>query len=243
MRPKISVVTACYNEEEGIGNCINSLLNQSKTPHEIIIVDGGSKDNTVQIVKDVQKRSKAIKLIHETGDDRSPANARNIGWKAATGDYILFLDADWEFEENFIENIEKHINGEDVDEKLLVRHPAISSVRGAFNRYSWYGRTMPKYYLKNMKDFKVLLRIIASLGIILLPFLIWNTYALYLLIFNIALILAIGMKTGITCYKNSRILSFLITIPLYVLFMFISSGIGLVSIPFLMLTGKYTTGR
>jgi len=242
MNPKISIVIACYNEESKIGTCLNSLLNQTKRPFEIIVVDGGSKDRTVSIVKTLQKNNKSIKLIHESGE-RSPANARNMGWKAATGDYILFLDADWEFEINFIETVEKHIRGEDVKEKLEIKHPAIKSIKGVFERYSWYGRTMPKYFLKNMKDFKVLLRIIASLGIIILPFFIWNVYALYVLIINLALVLIIGMKTGITCYKKSKIVSFLITVPLYVLFIFISTGIGLISIPFLMLTGKYTTGR
>jgi len=51
MKPKISIVIPSYNEEKKIADCLESYLKQSSLPHEIIVVDGGSKDNTVSIIK------------------------------------------------------------------------------------------------------------------------------------------------------------------------------------------------
>ena len=241
--PRISVVIACYNEEDKIGGCIGSLLNQSSLPDEIIIVDGGSTDRTVSIIERFMGRSKRIKLLHEVGSKRSPANARNIGWKAAAGDYILFLDADGEFGTNFIELVKCSILGKDSSKNIKIKHSVIDSWKEVFLKYSWYGRTMLKYWRKNKSDYQVLLRAVLSAGLLVMPFLFWSTYAIYLFLFDLALILGIGFKEGVQSYKASGILSFLITMPFYMVFVFISTGIGLTSSLFLHAFGRSKIGR
>jgi glycosyltransferase involved in cell wall biosynthesis len=109
MDSKLSVVIPAYNEEEKIGDCLDAFLNQSIMPKEIIVVDGGSKDRTIAIVKEHQKKSKIIKLLKE-GKKRSPANARNIGWKNAKGSIIVFKDADTIPDRKYVETIEKNFS-------------------------------------------------------------------------------------------------------------------------------------
>jgi glycosyltransferase involved in cell wall biosynthesis len=88
---KVSVVIPTYNREKTMSYCLKSVLNQTYPIHEIIIVDDGSTDNTVEIIKSFNdKRIKLIKLPSNKGAQA----ARNIGIKAATGDYIAFLDSD-----------------------------------------------------------------------------------------------------------------------------------------------------
>jgi len=242
MKPNISIVIACYNERNNIGTCINSLINQTENPYEIIVVDGGSKDGTILIIKDFMKHHKHIKLVHEIGN-KCPANARNMGWTLAKGDYILFLDADWEFEKDFIETVSNHILGSGTEKKLLIKHPTIDNIKSVYRRYSWYGRTMPKYWMKNLVDLKTLIRMLSSTFLILLPLLYWIEYATYLWILDITFIGLIGIKSGIDCYRNSKMTSMIITIPFYIMFIFVSTGLGILSIPFLLISGKYRTGR
>lgn len=86
---KISVVIPCYNAANTIDAAIQSCLQQSFTPYEVIIVDDASTDNTVAIVG---KYKQVTLLIQET--NKGPSAARNRGWEEATGDYIAFLDSD-----------------------------------------------------------------------------------------------------------------------------------------------------
>ena len=89
MTPKISVVIPAYNSEKCIRETLESVLNQTLSPHEIIVVDDGSKDNTVDVVKSFGDR---IRYIRQ--DNQGIATARNTGIHSATGDWIALLDHD-----------------------------------------------------------------------------------------------------------------------------------------------------
>lgn len=108
---KLSVITPCFNEEERIEEYLRVLERQTVKP-EVIIVDGGSTDRTVEIIKQHMKKHKNIKLFKETGAKKSPGNARNIGWKKATGNMIYLMDVDSRIEPNFtkkvVEEFKKH---------------------------------------------------------------------------------------------------------------------------------------
>lgn len=95
---KISVVIPAYNEEKSIKECLVSLQNQSLLPDEIIVVDDGSTDKTVKIVK-----SLPVKLI--LAKHGGPGNARNLGVSKAIGDIIVFVDSDMTFDKNFIRTL------------------------------------------------------------------------------------------------------------------------------------------
>ena len=90
---KISVVIPCYNSAGHIGRCLDSVLAQALQPAEIICVNDGSTDNTLDILNDYKK--KHASLISVIDQPNSGAGkARNSGVQRATGEFIQFLDAD-----------------------------------------------------------------------------------------------------------------------------------------------------
>lgn len=96
-KPKVSVVITTYNRADLVGRAIQSVLNQTYTDYEIIVVDDCSTDNTNEIVKSFHDLK--IRNIYHEHNRNLPA-ARNSGTRIAKGDYIAFLDDDDEWEKN-----------------------------------------------------------------------------------------------------------------------------------------------
>lgn len=88
----ISVIIPIYNVEEYLRRCIESVIRQTFTDIEIILVNDGSTDNSGQIVEDYKTKDARIKVIHKVNGGLS--DARNIGMMHAGGKYIFFLDSD-----------------------------------------------------------------------------------------------------------------------------------------------------
>jgi glycosyltransferase involved in cell wall biosynthesis len=88
-KPLISLVTVCYNAENLLADTLQSAINQSYKNIELLIVDGNSKDNTLQVAKSFQSHIGA--LISEP--DKGIYDAMNKGIRAAKGDWIYFLNA------------------------------------------------------------------------------------------------------------------------------------------------------
>jgi len=89
---KFSIIVPTYNVEKYIERCIGSIKKQTYASYEIIIIDTGSKDQTVKTVKELNKDND-IKIILKD-DTAGPGGARNAGLNAAEGEYVIFLDAD-----------------------------------------------------------------------------------------------------------------------------------------------------
>lgn len=100
MEPKVTVVIPAYNAAAYISTCLNSVIAQTYTNWEAIVVNDGSKDNTEEIVNGFLS-DKRIKLLSQKNAGVSAA--RNAGIKAASGKYIAFLDSDDAFLENNLE--------------------------------------------------------------------------------------------------------------------------------------------
>jgi glycosyltransferase involved in cell wall biosynthesis len=98
---KISIITPCYNAEPYIARTIQSVQNQTITDWEMIIIDDGSIDNSVEIVKDIACNDQRIKLFQK--ENGGSASARNMGLALAQGEFIQFLDADDTIEPTKIE--------------------------------------------------------------------------------------------------------------------------------------------
>lgn len=90
--PKVSVIIPVYRAEKFIHECIESVLNQTHTDLELILVDDGSPDNSGVICDEYALKDNRIKVYHQTNG--GVCVARNKGLDMATGDYILFLDSD-----------------------------------------------------------------------------------------------------------------------------------------------------
>ncbi|TDS58131.1 glycosyltransferase family 2 protein [Myroides indicus] len=96
MKIKVSVIIPCYNCAETIHQCVESAVNQTYSVHEIILVNDGSTDNTLEKLDEIHEKYKEahllIKIISQT--NQGPSAARNRGIEESTGDWIAFLDSD-----------------------------------------------------------------------------------------------------------------------------------------------------
>lgn len=98
--PLVSVVMPVYNVEEYLEQAIESLLNQSMKHIEIIAVDDGSTDCSLEILKRYESLDKRVKVFSQK--NQYAGVARNLGLSKAKGEYILFLDSDDFFENNLV---------------------------------------------------------------------------------------------------------------------------------------------
>lgn len=90
----VSIITPCYNASSTIEETIKSVLNQTFSNWEMLIVDDCSSDNSADIIKEYAKKDVRIKYFKTALPSGSPALPRNIGIEKASGNYIAFLDAD-----------------------------------------------------------------------------------------------------------------------------------------------------
>lgn len=90
---KLSVIIPCYNVEEYLSKCIDSVIDNDLDDIEIILVNDGSKDDTLKIIKEYKKKYKdIIKIVDQ--ENQGLSMARNAGIEVSTGEYITFLDSD-----------------------------------------------------------------------------------------------------------------------------------------------------
>jgi glycosyltransferase involved in cell wall biosynthesis len=101
MNPKVSVLVAAYNEESNIEATIRTVMNQTLQNIEIIIVNDGSKDNTLNIIKKLAAEDSRIKYIDK--ENEGLGYARNTAIEIAKGEYVHLCDADDFMEDDFLE--------------------------------------------------------------------------------------------------------------------------------------------
>lgn len=99
---KISIIMPAYQSEKTIEKAVCSVLEQTYQNIELIVIENGPKDRTEQICKRIDTKQKIIYIYEENAN---VSNARTIGINYATGKYIAFIDADDEYEKNFIEKM------------------------------------------------------------------------------------------------------------------------------------------
>lgn len=139
---KISVVIPTYNREKTIKRCLDSVVNQTYPVCEIIVIDDGSRDKTLDIIRtEYGNRVKVIRQKH-----KGAQAARNAGIRAASGEYIAFLDSDDEW---LLNKIELQVEILNTDRNVVI----------CGNRYlqrDWKGK-IPTVYRKSkngQKQFK-----------------------------------------------------------------------------------------
>lgn len=89
---EISIVVPVYNVEKYLDKCISSILEQSFTDFELILVDDGSNDHSGRKCEEYKKRDPRIKVVHQ--ENQGLSSARNIGIETSKGKYITFIDSD-----------------------------------------------------------------------------------------------------------------------------------------------------
>lgn len=106
MKPFFSIIIPLYNKEKHIKNTLQSVLDQSFSNFEVIVVNDGSTDNSLNIVNSIKDTRIKVYSIKNSG----VSAARNYGIKKAQAEYIAFLDADDLWENNFLEQINRLIH-------------------------------------------------------------------------------------------------------------------------------------
>lgn len=89
---KISIILPVFNSEKYLRKCINSIINQTYTNWELIIINDGSSDSSRNICNEFSKDEQRISVIHKLNEGVS--KARNIGLELCSGDYVTFVDSD-----------------------------------------------------------------------------------------------------------------------------------------------------
>ena len=92
MEPKISIIVPVYNVEQYLERCVESILKQTMTNFELILINDGSSDNSGQVCDELAKRDSRIVVYHKENGGLS--DARNYGIDKATSDYVGFVDSD-----------------------------------------------------------------------------------------------------------------------------------------------------
>ncbi len=110
---KISIIMPIYNAEAFLAKTITSLIEQTFTDIEIICINDGSKDSSLQILYDFAKKDSRIKIFDQ--ENSGPAKARNVGLENSTGKYIMFCDADDWYEGEMCQVMYDAMETKDID--------------------------------------------------------------------------------------------------------------------------------
>lgn len=103
MIPLVSIIVPIYNVEKYLPKCIESIINQTLTNIEIILVNDGSTDSSGKIADEYAKKDERIIVIHK--ENRGQGSARNVGIDIAKGEYIGFVDSDDWIDEEMYEKL------------------------------------------------------------------------------------------------------------------------------------------
>lgn len=143
MNPIISVIVPVYNTESYLRCCINSILAQTFTDFELLLVDDGSTDQSGVICDEYARQDSRVRVFHKSNSGVS--SARNVGLENAIGKWIAFVDSDDHIKCNYLEYLLLKTNAEGVD--LVISFPEVILIKGIFpiNRYSDYLITSDKF--------------------------------------------------------------------------------------------------
>lgn len=125
--PKLSVIVPVYNVEKFLARCLDSILAQTLSDIEIICIDDGSPDNSIEILNRYSSADKRITVIRQ--ENRGLGGARNSGINAATGEYIGFVDSDDYLDLDFFEKLYCAAKKNDADIAVtgIIKHRKRSS--------------------------------------------------------------------------------------------------------------------
>ena len=99
--PKVSIIVPVYNVENTIERCLESLVKQTYKNIEILLINDGSQDNSLNICEEYKNNDNRIKIINQ--ENKGLSGARNTGLNIANGDYICFVDSDDWVEKDFVQ--------------------------------------------------------------------------------------------------------------------------------------------
>lgn len=106
MKPLISIIVPVYNASRSIERCIRSILSQTYTELELILIDDGSTDDSLSICQNMLQKDSRITIMHQT--NQGVGAARNSGLAVSKGDWIAFVDSDDYLGELYLDDLLRH---------------------------------------------------------------------------------------------------------------------------------------
>lgn len=110
----VSIIIPVYNNEEYLSKCIDSILRQSYSNLEVLLLDDGSKDNSYKLMKEYEKKYPNIIKCYKNDFNIGVSKTRNKALNLVNGDYVLFIDSDDYIEPNYIEMLISNIANNDI---------------------------------------------------------------------------------------------------------------------------------
>ena len=111
--PKISVIVPVYNTADYIGSCLESILKQTLDDIEVIVINDGSTDDSLDIIEDFAGRDERI--LFRSKEHSGLSDSRNLGIELACGDYLAFIDSDDWIDGDALEKLYKHAQDKSAD--------------------------------------------------------------------------------------------------------------------------------
>ncbi|MGL4992925.1 MAG: glycosyltransferase family 2 protein [Bacteroidales bacterium] len=149
MTPKISVIVPVYKVEKYLPKCIDSILAQTFTDFELLLIDDGSPDNSGAICDEYARRDSRIRVFHK--ENGGVSSARNLGIDEAKGEWIAFVDGDDWVGERYLDGFFVGYNSFDVD-IILKGFTEVNSSGSNLKQVN-----LPSLYLKSNNIYKLLL--------------------------------------------------------------------------------------
>ena len=140
---KVSIVVPIYNRENFLDKCIKSIIEQTYKNIEILLVDDGSKDNSLDVCYKYEKLDNRIRVIHK--QNGGVQSARNRGIDEAEGYYLCFVDADDYVSDKFVENFINVFDKEDVECVVCGHYRVNGNYEITSENESMYNLDIPQY--------------------------------------------------------------------------------------------------
>ncbi|MBI3485820.1 glycosyltransferase family 2 protein [Candidatus Daviesbacteria bacterium] len=158
---KVSVVIPTFNEEKAIADCLEALFKQTYKNLEIIVVNDGSTDKTLEILSKFKNENPKVKVL--TQKHLGAGLARNLGAKNAEGEILVFVDADMTFDKKFISNLIKPILskkaiGSFSKDEFVLNKTNIWSKCWNVNKNLPFNKMHPKNYPDEQAVFRAILK-------------------------------------------------------------------------------------
>lgn len=106
--PKISVIVPVYNTEKYLHRCVDSILSQSFTNFELLLIDDGSSDKSSEICDKYAENDTRVRVFHK--ENGGVSSARNVGLDNANGEWVTFVDSDDYVYDNYLNNFDVYKN-------------------------------------------------------------------------------------------------------------------------------------
>jgi GT2 family glycosyltransferase len=105
MNKFVSIIILNYNSEKYIKNCLNSVFGQTYSDIEILVVDNGSKDNSIEIAKEILESYKGNKRVIQNQKNLGYAEGNNVGIRESRGEYVILLNVDTILDKDFVQEV------------------------------------------------------------------------------------------------------------------------------------------